>query len=212
MRLDTKGLLSPFSLLTSFITGMGFPLVGSLLILDIEINQSLYLIGLILTMIGGFTAHWLLAHSTHDFYKKINGKRKTISKKSLKIVLFLSTIILLIIAIYLTVQRGWPVLIFSIIGLICCFYVEGVLHHESQLAFGAMFLVIGSFYVQAGTLDLDYIIWIKVVLISLFAFFSQYGWLLFYRLDDYNWNKKIKNKSILITKTGLIFLILYFLL
>jgi hypothetical protein len=91
-------------------------------------------------------------------------------------------------------------------------YAEGLLHHESQMAFGAMFLLIGGFYVQVATLDLDYIIWIKVICLSIFAFVSQYGWLLFYRLDDYGWNKKIKNRSILITKTGLIFLIIYFLL
>lgn len=212
MKLDTKGLLSPFSILTSIITGMGFPLIGSLIILDLGKNYSLYLTGLILTMIGGFIAHWLLAHSTHEYFKKINNKRRTFSKKALKIVFIFSLIALLIIAIYLSIQRGWPVIFFSLIGLVCCFYVEGIIHHESQMAFGAMFLVIGSFYVQAGTLNLDYIIWLKVIMMSLFAFFSQYGWLLFYRLDDYSWNKKIKNKSILITKTGLFFLIIYLLL
>jgi hypothetical protein len=212
MKLDSKGLLSPFSLITSIITGMGFPLIGSLIILDIGNNYSIYPFGLLLTIIGGFIAHWLLAHSTHDYFKKLDNKRRTISKKSLKIVFVFSIISLLIIAIYLSIQRGWPVIVFSLIGLICCFYVEGVLHHESQMAFGAMFLVIGSFYIQVGTLNLDYLIWLKVIMMSLFAFFSQYGWLLFYRLDDYNWNKKIKNKSILITKTGIIFLIFYLLL
>ena len=212
MKLDNKGLLSPFSFITSIITGMGFPLIGSLIILDIGNNYSIYLLGLLLTIIGGFIAHWLLAHSTHDYFKKFDNKRRTISKKSLKIVVIFSIISLLIITIYLSIQRGWPVIVFSLIGLICCFYVEGVLHHESQMAFGAMFLVIGSFYIQVGTLDLDYLIWVKVIMMSLFAFFSQYGWLLFYRLDDYNWNKKIKNKSILITKTGIIFLIIYLIL
>ena len=118
---------------------------------------------------------------------------------------------LLAIAIFLSFERGWPVLVFSVIGAIVSLYGEGLLHHESQMAFGAMFLVIGAFYVQAADLIPDPLIWIKVVLIALFAFFSQYGWLLFYRLDDYQWDKRMKNRSILIAKTGLIFLILYFL-
>jgi hypothetical protein len=103
-------------------------------------------------------------------------------------------------------------MLFSIIGFVVSIYAKGILHHESQMAFGAMFLVIGSFYVQVGTLNLDSIIWLKVIFISLFAFFSQYGWLLIYRLDDYNWDLKKKNYSLLITKSGLIFLILYFII
>ena len=109
-------------------------------------------------------------------------KRKTLKEKTLKILLILAIIFLLSIAVYLSIQRGWPVMIFSLIGVICCLYAKGILHHESQMAFGSMFLIIGSFYVQAGTLHLDVLIWFKVLLISLFAFFSQYGWLLFYRL------------------------------
>ena len=95
----------------------------------------------------------------------------------------ISLLILLAISIYLTLKRGWPVLVFSIIGGIICLYAEGLFHHESQLALGAMFLVIGGFYVQVGTLNLDNIIWLKVLYISLFALLSQYGWNLFYRLD-----------------------------
>jgi hypothetical protein len=212
MALDMKGLLSPFTLLTSFLTGMGFPLIGALIFLDLEQDHPLYFIGLVLTMIGGFIAHWLLAHSIHDYFKRDTQNRKTISKNGLRLIYILSIFILFTIATYLSIYRGWPVLIFSIIGLICCTYAEGILHHESQMAFGAMFLVIGGFYVQAGTLLLDSLIWIKVILMALFAFFSQYGWLLFYRIDDYKWDDKIKNRSILITKSALLFLILYLLL
>lgn len=103
-------------------------------------------------------------------------------------------------------------MVFSIVGAVVSMYAEGLIHHESQMAFGAMFLVIGGFYVQAATLNLEMIVWIKVICMSIFAFFSQYGWLLFYRLDDYKYDTGVKNKSILITKVGLIFLILYFLL
>ena len=106
---------------------------------------------------------------------------------------------------------------FSIIGAIVCMYAEGLLHHESQMAFGAMFLVIGSFYVQAGypdgvssALSLGAKPWIELIFLSLFAFFSQYGWLLFYRLDDYNWSKEVKNRSIILTKLGLVFLVMVF--
>ena len=62
----------------------------------------------------------------------------------------ISLIILISIAIYLTVERGWPVMVFAIIGGIMSMYAEGLLHHESQMAFGAMFLVIGAFYFQSG--------------------------------------------------------------
>jgi hypothetical protein len=82
-------------------------------------------------------------------------------------------------------------------------YAKGFLHHGSQMGIGAMTLVIGGFHVQSATLDLDFIIWFKVINIALFAFLSQYGWLLFYRLDDYVWDKRIKNRSILIAKSPL---------
>jgi hypothetical protein len=84
------------------------------------------------------------------------------------------------------------------------------------MAIGAMFLVIGSFYVQVGYQyhgsdafsAIDRIIWLRLLFLSLFAFFSQYGWLLFYRLDDYGWSPRVRNKSILLAKAGLPFLIL----
>jgi len=107
-------------------------------------------------------------------------------------------------------------MVFSIIGALACMYAEGLLHSEFQMAFGAMFLVIGSFYVQVGYhhhalkafSDISGMIWLRLFFLSLFAFFSQYGWLLFYRLDDYGWSPKVRNKSIIITKIGLPFLIL----
>jgi hypothetical protein len=95
-------------------------------------------------------------------------------------------------------------------------YAEGLLHSEYQMAIGAMFLVIGSFYVQVGYYHhgsnafsaIDGSIWLRLIFLSLFAFFSQYGWLLFYRLDDYGWSARVRNKSILYTKIGLPFLVL----
>jgi len=212
MKSIEKGMLAPFTIITSALTGILFPFLGSLIALNLKIIDSLYLEGVILVTIGGFIAHWLFAHSIHDIYHLGIEERSTLSKKALKITLIFSIIILLSIAIYLSIYRGWPVMVFAIIGAIMCLYAEGLLHHESQMAFGAMFLIIGSFYVQVKTLNLDSYIWMKVLFIALFAFFSQYGWLLFYRIDDYKWNHKIKIKSILLAKCGIIFLILYFIL
>ncbi len=212
MKLERKGMLAPFTILTSLFTGICFPLLGSLIALNLGVTKEFYIDGIILVVIGGFIAQWILAHTIHDIYHMKIEERITLSKNKLKILFLISLLILLTIAIYLTIERGWPVLIFSIVGGIVSLYAEGLLHHESQMAFGAMFLVIGSFYVQAGTLNLDYIIWLRVISIALFAFFSQYGWLLIYRLDDYKYNEKIKNRDILITKSGLIFLVIYFLL
>lgn len=212
MKIEKKGMLSPFTVITSVFTGALFPLLGSLIALNLGEISSLYIEGIILVMVGGFIAHWILSHTIHDLFHIEIEERETTSKRTLKILLVISLIILLSIAIYLTWQRGWPVMVFSIIGAVVSMYAEGLIHHESQMAFGAMFLVVGGFYVQVGVLDLDYIIWLKVICMSLFAFFSQYGWLLFYRLDDYKYDTRIKNKSILIAKTGLIFLIIYFLL
>jgi hypothetical protein len=209
MKLDKKGMLAPFTILTSVITGAGFPLLGSLLALDLQVINTAYIEGIGLVMVGGFMAHWVLAHAIHDLFHMELEERITFSKKTLKILLVGSLIILFTIALYLTIQCGWPVLVFAVIGGLVSLYAEGLMHHESQMAFGAMFLVIGGFYVQVGTLDLDYRTWFQVLCISLFAFFSQYGWLLFYRLDDYRYNEKIKNRSILVTKAALFFLIIY---
>lgn len=210
MKLEKKGMLSPFTIFTCIITGSVFPLLGSLIALDLEVIQQPYITGIILVMFGGFIAHWILSHTIHDLIHMKIEKRDTLPKTTLKILLVFSLVILLAIAFYLSFERGWPVLVFAIIGGIVSLYAEGLLHAESQMAFGAMFLVIGGFYVQVGRLDLDLIVWLKIICMALFAFVSQYGWLLFYRLDDYNWSKKTKNMSILITKTALFFLVLYF--
>lgn len=212
MKFQSKGMLSPFTVLTSILTGVGFPLLGSFVALDVGVVNSLYIEGVILVAIGGFLAQWILAHCIHDLYHIDIQNRVTFSKKTLRILLIISIIILSAIGLYLAFQRGWPIIIFAIIGLIASMYAEGLLHFSSQMAIGAMFLVIGSFYVQVGTLDLDYIVWLKVICIAVFSFISQYGWLKIYRLDDYEYNDKIKNKNILITKSALIFLILYILL
>ena len=212
MKLEKKGMLAPYTILTSLLTGMGFPLLGSLIALDIGKIQGIYVDGIILVVTGGFVADWVFAHTIHDIYHMKIEERVTFSKRTLKVLFVVSLLFLSMIALYLTLQRGWPVLVFSIIGGIVSMYAEGLLHHESQMAFGAMFLVIGGFYIQVGTLNLDYIVWIRVLCIALFAFFSQYGWLLIYRLDDYEYDEKRKNRNILITKSALIFLILYFLL
>ncbi len=219
MAVEKKGIFSPFTIATSFITGGLFPILGSFFAYAsgaLGSFKELYWGGVFLTAIGGFIAHWLLAHTIHDIYHYEQGERMTWSKNTLKALMVASAIILLLIAIYLTLQAGWPVMLFALIGAVACIYAEGLIHHESQMAFGAMFLVIGSFYVQVGyhhhALNafsaIPSMIWLKLIFLSLFAFFSQYGWLLFYRLDDYGWSPKVRNESILITKIGLPFLIL----
>jgi len=209
MKFEEKGMLGPFTIITSFITGAIFPLLGSLIALDVGLPNVPYLEGIVLVMIGGFLAHWVLSHTIHDLIHSKIEQRHTYSKKTLQTMLVVVLAVLLSIAIYLSWERGWPVMVFAIIGAVVSIYAEGWLHHESQMAFGAMFLVIGGFYVQAATLDLDWMIWLKVVMMALFAFFSQYGWLLFYRLDDYKYNVRVKNRSILIAKCGLFFLLAY---
>ena len=212
MKFQSKGMLSPFTIMTSVLTGVGFPLLGSFVALDIGVVDTIYVEGLFLVAIGGFLAHWVLAHCIHDLYHIDIQNRVTFSKKTLRILLIIALATLSAIGLYLAFQRGWPVVVFAIIGLLASLYAEGLLHFPSQMAIGAMFLVIGSFYVQVGTLGLDYIAWLKVICIAMFSFISQYGWLKIYRLDDYKYSDKIKNKNILLTKSALIFLILYILL
>ena len=212
MEFDKKGILAPYTIITSILTGAVFSLIGSLVAFNLNLVKLLYLEGIALVVIGGFLAHWILAHTIHDIYHIDIEERVTFSKKTLKILLILSTIILLLIAIYLTIKRGWPVMVFAVIGAMVCIYAEGLPHYRIQMAIGSMFLVIGGFYVQVGTLNLDYIIWFKVICMALFAFVMQYGWISFYRLDDYGWSRNTKNKSILITKTALFFLVLYLIL
>ncbi len=211
MKYEQKGILGPFTILTCFITGGIFPLLGSLVALNLGVIDEVYLVGIALVMIGGFLAHWLLSHTIHDLVHMKIEQRETFSKRTLKILLVFSLIVLFSIGFYLSWQRGWPVMVFALIGALVSIYAEGYIHHESQMAFGAMFLVIGGFWVQVGYagFSLDPLIWVKVICMSLFAFFSQYGWLLFYRLDDYKYDVRVKNRSILITKIGLFFLLPY---
>jgi hypothetical protein len=211
MAIEEKGMLSPFTIFTCIITGGFFPLLGSFFYS--LFHDKIYWNGVILTAIGGFIAHYFLAHTIHDLIHLKIEKRVTTSEKTLKVLLVISAAILLSIAIYLAYYSGWPVIVFAVIGAITCLYAEGLIHHESQMAFGAMFLVIGSFYVQYGYFKVEIPVkaWVELSLLSLFAFFSQYGWLLFYRIDDYGFSAKKKNESILITKLGLIFLVLLFL-
>lgn len=110
-------------------------------------------------------------HTIHDYYHYEKDKRITLSKKTLKLLFIFALIFLFIIAIYLSFKRGWPVFVFATIGGVASLYAEGLFHHESQMAFGAMFLVIGSFYVQAATLNLDFLIWLQVICFSLLLFF-----------------------------------------
>jgi len=214
MGIEKKGMLSPFTIFTSIITGGFFPLLGSFF--AAMLISKIYWVGVILTSVGGFLTHYVLAHTIHDLYHYEIEERYTLSKKALKILLASCIVALLSIALYLAWQSGWPVIAFAAIGATVSLYAEGLLHHESQMAIGAMFLVIGSFYVQMGYFyGVEEVFkhskeWLEVILLSLFAFFSQYGWLLFYRLDDYGWSPKKRNESILITKIGLIFLVALF--
>lgn len=218
MAIEKKGMLSPFTLFTSIITGGFFPLLGSFFAKIVVSGINIYWTGVILTSVGGFLTHYFLAHTIHDLYHMKIEERLTLSKKMLKILFLITSAILLFIAFYLTYYTGWPVLAFAFVGAIASMYAEGLIHHESQMAIGAMFLVIGAFYVQLGYFKNANVVevfkltkaWIECILLSLFAFFSQYGWLLFYRLDDYGWSTKKRNESILITKIGLIFLVILF--
>ena len=190
-------------------------MLGSIAAVSTGALESIHLQRLILVVLGGFLAHWLLTHTIHDLlhYEEGDaaGKRQTLSRKNLKILMVVSAAILLMIALYLTWMVGWPVLVFSVLGAVLCMYGRGLLYHESMMAFGALFLVIGAFYVQVGTFNIESVIWLKVVFLSWFSFFSQYGWLHMYRLDHYGWSERERNRGILITKMGLPFLSLYFL-
>jgi hypothetical protein len=212
--LEHKGILSPFTIFTSVLTGSFFPLLGSFF--AAFFIDAVYWEGVVLTAVGGFLAHYLLSHTIHDLYHARIEARSTLSTRSLKGLLAASLAALLAIAVFLAHTSGWPVLVFSVIGAVTCLYAEGLLHHESQMAFAAMFLVLGAFYVQMGYVhDVDAVFsygreWLEAIVLSLFAFFSQYGWLLFYRLDDYGWDPKKRNQSILLAKLGLVFLVLLF--
>ncbi len=218
MLLEEKGITSPFTLATCVITGGLFPLLGGFFA---SATGAVPLADLAwgalgLTAVGGFLAHYMLSHTIHDLFHYELEERATLSRRTLKLLLVATLLVLLGIAVYLTLQAGWPVMAFAVVGAAVSMYAEGLFHSEIQMALGAMFLVIGSFYVQVGSLyhgleafgSINGMIWLKLVFLSLFAFFSQYGWLLFYRLDDYDWSPRMRNKSILIAKIGLPFLIL----
>ncbi|RLF31980.1 MAG: hypothetical protein DRN07_06030, partial [Thermoplasmata archaeon] len=99
MALEQKGMLSPFTIFTSIITGGFFPLLGSFfaaLFLD-----RIYWTGVALTSIGGFLAHYLLSHTIHDIFHYDIESRRTLSKNALKTLLGISLVILLFIAFYL---------------------------------------------------------------------------------------------------------------
>jgi len=219
MPIEQKGMTSPFTLATSLITGGLFPLLGAFFAFSTGAVPSLDDLSwpaMALTALGGFLAHYLLSHTIHDLYHYEIEERATLSRRSLKMLLVATVLVLLAIAVYLTLEAGWPVMVFAVIGALVSMYAEGLFHSEAQMAVGAMFLVIGSFYVQVGSryhgleafTEISGMIWLKLVLLSLFAFFSQYGWLLFYRLDDYGWSPRVRNQSILLAKLGLPFLIL----
>lgn len=66
MKIEKKGMLSPYTIITCIFTGALFPLLGSLLALDLNVVDKPYYEGIILVMIGGFIAHYLLSHTIHD--------------------------------------------------------------------------------------------------------------------------------------------------
>lgn len=193
-------------------TGGLFPFIGSVVALATGATATLNWFYILLVVIGGFTAHWVLAHTIHDIDHYDREARLTLSKKALKILMIGSIILLMLIAVYFTLQVGWPILVFSSIGFVACLYGEGLLHSEVQMAIAAFFLVVGGFYVQAGTLFLPPKIWLQVMCMGMFGFYAQYGWLLFYRIDDYGWDPGARNESILVSKIAIPFLIGYFLI
>ena len=66
MAIEKKGMLSPFTVFTSIITGGFFPLLGSFFA-GIFL-EKIYWTGVVLTAIGGFIAHYVLAHTIHDIF------------------------------------------------------------------------------------------------------------------------------------------------
>ena len=43
MKFQSKGMLSPFTVITSVLTGVGFPLLGSFVALDIGVVDTVYI-------------------------------------------------------------------------------------------------------------------------------------------------------------------------
>lgn len=202
-----KGTFSTYTIFTAILTGGAFSLIGSL------IAPETYLDRLILAAVGCFLAHWILSHAFHDLYHYTEKERKemsTVSTCMLKVLIIVSAVVLLFIAIYLALQAGWMVIVFAVIGAVLCTYAKHLLYHEIMYALAGFFALMGSFYVQTSHFSMD-MLTLKALLMSMFAFFTCYGWIHIYRLDHYGWTAKERNKGLTITKLGIPFLILYFL-
>ena len=52
LKLEKKGILAPYTFITSVITGSIFPLLGSLIALDLKLITTPYIEGIILMNIG----------------------------------------------------------------------------------------------------------------------------------------------------------------
>ncbi len=202
-----KGTFSGYTIFTAFMTGGAFSLIGSL------IAPQIYLDRFILAAFGSFWAHWILSHAFHDLFHYTEEERKkmsTVSVNMLKFLIVASAVLLLSIAIYLSIQSGWLVIVFAILGGVLSMYAERILYHEAMYAFAAFFALIGSFYVQTSHLGID-METLKILLMGGFAFFTSYGWIHIYRLDHYGWTAKERNKGLTIGKLGIPFVILFFL-
>ncbi len=83
-------------------TGGLFPLLGSVVAVTLGAVEKLDLSRLALVILGGFIAHWLLTHTIHDLLHfdegDAEGKRQTLSKKSLKGLMILSLVPIVAIA------------------------------------------------------------------------------------------------------------------
>ena len=100
-------MLSPYTIITCIFTGALFPLLGSLLALDLNVVDKPYYEGIILVMIGGFIAHYLLSHTIHDLVHLKIEKRETTSPTTLKILLVSSAVFyLLLLFIYHLKEAG----------------------------------------------------------------------------------------------------------
>ena len=206
--LEQKGIFSGYIIFNAIITGGAFSIIGSLIAPQFLIDR------LILAAFGSFWAHWILTHAFHDLFHYTEAEREkmaTVNTLTLKILIAVSIIMLLSIAIYLSLEAGWLVLVFAVIGAVLCMYARKLLYHEVMYALAGFFALIGSYYVQSSHFAFD-MATLKVIFMATFAFFSWYGWIHIYRLDHYGWTAKEKNIGLVIGKLGIPFLILYFLL
>jgi len=51
--------------------------------MNLKVISKFYIEGIILVMVGGFIAHYILTHSFHDYFHMKIDKRSTLSKKKL---------------------------------------------------------------------------------------------------------------------------------